>query len=164
MLHSGSSRPPTALKSSELAIYTRRKRCLHPCLSPPSLLEVFRIHRPTFWMCHISRSYRNSVGLPSTDPTLPRRAPYAVLRSNAILSLPHISDMPNAILNHLNPGRISLSINAFYGIVVEIDAESEIPLDAPLICQSHCIKRGTQAYLLKSWKHSLCTNSHVLLI
>ncbi len=45
-------------------------------------------------------------------------------------------------LKSLEPSRISLSINAFYGIVVKIDAESEIPLDAPLIMSIPLHKEG----------------------
>ena len=45
-------------------------------------------------------------------------------------------------LKSLEPSLISLSINAFYCIIVQIDAESEIPVDAPLVVSIPLHKKG----------------------
>ena len=45
-------------------------------------------------------------------------------------------------LKSLEPSLISLSINAFYCIIVQINAESEIPVDAPLVVSIPLHKKG----------------------
>ena len=45
-------------------------------------------------------------------------------------------------LKSLEPSHITLSINALYGIIVRINAESEIPVDAPLLVSIPLHKKG----------------------